>query len=153
VRRDFADVPRDRGWLLLRALAAEVAWAPGDATVARVLAAQLAPYERITVVAGSGLLHYGCVAHFLGLLEATCGRWDAAIARFDAAVAIEQRLGAPLWETHARVARAHALRRRDGPGDRVAGAHAAREPAALAAARGWARAAADAARVTDGDPG
>lgn len=122
-RARFADVARDRGWLPTLALASEVAFATGDARSAGLLEPLLAPYARLAVVMGSGLVFYGPVAHHLGLLAATRAQWDAAIERFETALAMEERAGARIWQARTRLACARALLGRNGRGDR---AHAVR---------------------------
>jgi DNA-binding winged helix-turn-helix (wHTH) protein len=113
----FADVPRDRGWLPTLALAAEVAYATGATRRAELLEELLLPYERLCVVAGSGLLFYGAVAHPLGLLAASRGRWDTAIERLEGARGMHERAGARVWVTRSQVALARALLGRGGAGD------------------------------------
>jgi hypothetical protein len=117
-RRQFADVPRDRGWLPTLAFAAEVVRGTGDARSAAVLERLLAPYTRLAVVAGSGLVYYGPVSHHLGLLAAAQSRWDAAVACFESALAAEASAGARIWEARTRVACARALLGRGGRDDR-----------------------------------
>ena len=100
--RRFADVPRDRGYLPTLAMAAEVAFATGDARSAELLEPLLAPHARLHVIAGSGVLYYGAVTHSLGLVAATLSRGDAAIAHFDAALAARRGGGrAALGGAHA----------------------------------------------------
>jgi DNA-binding winged helix-turn-helix (wHTH) protein len=134
-RRQFADVPRDRGWLPTLAFAAEVACATGDAHSAGIVERLLAPYARLAVVAGSGLVYYGSVSHHLGLLAAAQSRWDAAVARFEFALAAEASAGAHIWEARTRVACARALLSRDARADRARAASLLAEAVAVARAR------------------
>lgn len=134
-RRQFADVPRDRGWLPTLAFAAEVACGTGDAHSAAVLERLLAPYARLAVVAGSGLVYYGPVSHHLGLLAAAQSRWDAAVACFESALAAEPNAGARIWEARTRVACARALLSRDAPDDRARAARLLAKAVAVARAR------------------
>ena len=55
--------------------------------------------------------------HFLGMLATTLGRLDDAVAHFEAAQAIHQRLGAPLHLGRTSIERARALLARNAPGD------------------------------------
>jgi hypothetical protein len=109
-REDFADVPRDRGWLPTLAFAAEVAHAIGDAATAERI--HDLPISHATCGGGSLLLRI--VAHHLG-----CCR-DARTRRRRAAY-FERAL------THCASAR-------------VLGPHAARDGRAVRSARrGWTR--------------
>ena len=137
-RQRFAAVPRDRGWLPTLAFAAEVVSACGAARVAEWLESLLAPHARLHVVAGSGLLYYGAVAHPLGLAAAARGRWDAAIGHFEAALAAEEALGARLWAARSRIACARALLSRRGPLDRPRAAKLVGDALTAARRHGWA---------------
>ena len=146
-RSGFADIPRDRGWLMTLALASEVAFATGDVRASELLEPLLAPCANLYVVGGGGLVYYGPVQHHLGLLDLARSRWDAAVARLEQALAAGARVGAPLWEARTRIAYARALLGRALPGDRalaVTLATAASEPARAA---GWVAVAADARAV------
>jgi DNA-binding winged helix-turn-helix (wHTH) protein len=134
-RRHFTDVPRDRGWLPTLAFAAEVACATGDAHSAEILERLLAPYARLSVVAGSGLVYYGSVSHHLGLVAAAQSRWDPAVAWFESALAAEVRAGAHIWEARTRVAFARALLSRGEPADRARAASLLADAVAAARAR------------------
>lgn len=136
-RGDFLDVPRDRGWLPTLALAAEVAYATRDEAAAVLLERQLGSYARLAVVAGSGLLYYGSVAHHLGLLAATQSRWADAVALFESALLAHQRVRARLWEARTRLALAEALQARATRSDRARGAEMVAQALAEAEANGW----------------
>jgi tetratricopeptide (TPR) repeat protein len=131
-RRDFDDVPRDRGWLPSLAFAAEVAHATGDAAKAELLESLLAPYARLCVVAGS-LLFYGSVSHHLGLLAATRGRDEDALDHFERALDVHERIGARAWNARTQLAMADVLAKRRAAGDAERAADLA--AAALATAR------------------
>jgi hypothetical protein len=136
--RRFADVPRDRGYLPTLAMAAEVAFATGDARSAELLEPLLAPHARLHVIAGSGVLYYGTVAHSLGLVAATLSRGDAAIAHFDAALAAQETAGARLWAARTRIECARSLLARGGTLDRPRAAKLAGDALATARSQGWA---------------
>ncbi len=136
-RSRFAEVPRDRGHLPTLAMAAEVAFATGDELAASSLEPLLAPHARLHVVAGSGLLYYGSVAHALGLAAATLSQWDAAIAHFEVALAAEARAGARLWAARTRIECARALLARHRPRDRARAAKLAGDALAAARSRDW----------------
>lgn len=144
-REDFADVPRDRGWLPSLAFAAEVAHAIGDAATAERLHALLSPYARLCVVAGS-LLFYGSVSHHLGILAATLRRDEDALTHFGGALDVHERMGARAWSARTQLAMAELLARRGGADDRERAADLAGAALATARALGLERIAAAARR-------
>jgi DNA-binding winged helix-turn-helix (wHTH) protein len=146
-RADFRDVPRDRGWLPTLALASEVAAATGEERIAALLYELLSPHARLSVVAGSGLLYFGPVAHFLGLGAAAQSDWDTALSHFEQACAIEERIGARVWKANTELAWARALLARDAAGDRKRATQLARRAEAAAGAHGWPALAAHAAAL------
>jgi DNA-binding winged helix-turn-helix (wHTH) protein/tetratricopeptide (TPR) repeat protein len=107
-REDFTDIPRDRGWLPTLAFASEVAHATGDAATADRLYALLLPYERLCVVAGS-LLFYGSVSHHLALLAAARRSDEDALAHFERALDVHERMGARAWSARTQIAMAELL--------------------------------------------
>lgn len=72
------------------------------------------------LVIARAAIYCGSTDYHLGLLHATLGQYDAAIACFDTAYTIEARMEAPLWTCHTLVAHAQTLLARDEPGDREA---------------------------------
>ncbi len=144
-REDFTDVPRDRGWLPTLAFAAEVTHAIGDLATAERLYVLLSPYARLCVVAGS-LLFYGSVSHHLGLLAATQGRDDDALAHFDAALDVHERLGARPWSARTQLAMAELLARSKAADRTQRGADLAAAALATARALGLERSALSAQR-------
>jgi len=117
--RDFADLPRDQQWLCNLALLAMACQRLGDRRRAAIVyelllpcAGRLVPTTRLAV----GCL--GAVSHYLGILAATLGRWDAAAGHLAAAVATTTRAGAVPFVALSRFEHARALRARGAPGDR-----------------------------------
>lgn len=96
----FADVPRNGLWLITMTLLAEVCAFLDDRDRAADLYDLLLPHARLTVVVNNGVACSGSVARFLGLLAATMGRWDEATAHFEAALAMNARIGARPFEAH-----------------------------------------------------
>jgi len=90
-------VPFDFVWLRYQCDAAMVCSHLGDRASAAVLQAHLQPYaDRFpTLVFGS--LVTGSVHHYLGMLAGTLGQYGEADARFSAAAAAHERIGAPAW--------------------------------------------------------
>jgi tetratricopeptide (TPR) repeat protein len=85
-------------------------------------------------------IYCGSMDHRLGLLHATLGQYDAAIACFDAAYAIEMRMESPLWTCHTLVAHAQTLRARDEAGDGEAAAQLETRARTIADRYGYIRA-------------
>ena len=101
------------------ALEAELAVAGDDAVRCREVRSQLAPLRGRWAVLGGGVIVRGPVDHWLAVLDLELGDLDDAVARFEAARASAERLGARSWVVHARVGLAQALKRRGGPTDDV----------------------------------
>ena len=133
----FDKVPRDRGLLPAYALAAEVTRDANHTEIAANLYAALLPYARLSVVAGSGLLYYGPVAHHLGQLAAVRRDWPLAFSHFDAALSAEECAGARVWQARTRAARARALLERGRADERAAATRSVEEIAERAASHGW----------------
>jgi class 3 adenylate cyclase len=109
------ELPEDAVFLGLAQIAAEVVHQLDDRAGAAVLLARLAPYPEIfSNVAGMSV---GCTSYFLGLLESTLGRIDAAVAHFSAAASQYEKVGAPAHLGRSQVAWARALLARRAPGD------------------------------------
>ncbi|HZR82005.1 MAG TPA: AAA family ATPase [Candidatus Binatia bacterium] len=92
--RDDHALPRDGGWLVSASLLSVVASDVSDRTSAEALYERLSPYADRVAVAAAGLACWGSVAHYLGLLAATLGRVDDAIAHYREAAAMHERMGA-----------------------------------------------------------
>lgn len=95
--RRLENLPHDYSTLALAALAALGCVALGDQRGAPRLHALLAPYDGQFVDGGTSWL--GATSHYLGLLELTMGRTDAAESHLAAAGADYERLGATAWQT------------------------------------------------------
>lgn len=106
---DFLDLPKDGNWLVAITLLAEVCAALGDARRAEQLAELLAPHAGRVIVVAQGASCRGAVTHYLGLLAATAGRGDEALAHFGDAAATHDRLGARAHAITTRVAWARCL--------------------------------------------
>ena len=89
---DFSRVPLNVYWLRTMTDMAAVCAGLGDAPRAAVLFDRLSPYADQLVVALR--LITGTVAHYLGLLATTLGRYDEADAQFTAAEATHRRINA-----------------------------------------------------------
>lgn len=111
----FADIPRDNNWLLTTSLAAEIAAHLGDTNAAALLFDRLAPFADRHAVAASGWTSLGSIARPLGLLAATLGRGDEAVALLERALAAHRQMRAHAFVVHARLDLAEVLARNPGP--------------------------------------
>ena len=72
----------------------------GDEELAALVRPELEPYAGTVVVVGYGVACYGAADRYLGMLAATLGDWAVAEARFEAALDLNRRMGAPTWLAH-----------------------------------------------------
>jgi hypothetical protein len=114
------------------ALAGEVAADLGLADVAAKLLPELEPLAGRVVVAGAGVAAFGAIDRPIGRLAATLGDLDHALVRLDAARELEVAMNARPWLAWTELARAGALVRRGGPGDRGEAKRARAAAAAIA---------------------
>jgi tetratricopeptide (TPR) repeat protein len=129
---DFTGVPFHHLWLFTLATAAWVATTLEDEDRAATLHELLVPYSDQVISLAVNVS--GSVAHYLGLVASTLGRFDEAEERFAAAEATHERIGAPTWLARTRLEWARMLLTRRNAGD----AERAREllGQALTSARG-----------------
>ena len=111
-RDGFGWVPRDGDWMVVTALAADLAHALDDAERAAILYELLEPYADTNVVIGLGAVCLGATSRYLGRLALTLGRREEAVAHLRHAVAANASLQATIELAHSRVDLAWAL----GPG-------------------------------------
>jgi tetratricopeptide (TPR) repeat protein len=91
--------------------------ADGDLAAAVALYQALRPYDGRLVVWGGAVATAGPVSHYLGLLATRLGRPDDAVGHLQAAVAMQEQVGALPGLAHSLAALADALAARAGPGD------------------------------------
>jgi len=115
---DFADLPNDHMRASCLSSLAVVAAYLGDAQRASLLYELALPYDGCTIVVGGGAGCSGAAARVLGMLAATAGRTDQAVAHFEDALAMNARLGARPWLVRTELAYAAVLLRRNRSGDR-----------------------------------
>ena len=95
----FSALPFQELWTVGMGLLAETAHALGDAEHATTLHAKLLPYaDRVAVSYPE--VATGAVARHLGLLATTMRRWNDAEDHFQAALALNGRIGAKPWLAH-----------------------------------------------------
>jgi len=115
---DFTGLPHDGRWLFCMVYLSEVCAELGDAARAAILYPLLVPYGGQTIVLGGGIAGVGSADRFLGLLCAAMRRWPDAQRHFEAALAMNERIGARLSIAHTRYDYAAMLLARAEPGDR-----------------------------------
>ena len=108
-RDDFAGIPRDGDWMVVTALAADLAHAFDDAPRAAVLYDLLTPFADANVVIGLGAVCLGATSRYLGRLALTLGRQADAVAHLRDAVAANASLQATVELAHSWVDLAGAL--------------------------------------------
>ena len=91
---------REALWLASLTYLTDACAARGDQELAAILRPELEPYSGTVVVVGHGVACYGAADRYLGMVAATLGDWEIAEARFDAALDLNRRMGAPPWLAH-----------------------------------------------------
>jgi DNA-binding CsgD family transcriptional regulator/tetratricopeptide (TPR) repeat protein len=91
---------RDNLWLASLAYLADACAAVGDPRVAALVRPELEAHAGSVVMVGHGVGFYGAADRYLGMLAATLGDTAAAARHFEAAVALDRRIGAPVWLAH-----------------------------------------------------
>ena len=113
---EFRALYRDSEWLLGTGMAAEACARLGDEERAAVLHAQLTPFAgRHAIGHAEGSI--GAMDRYLGLLSATLGHMDEAIAFLESAADLNQQMGARPWLAHTLADLASTLRRRGKAAD------------------------------------
>jgi tetratricopeptide (TPR) repeat protein len=111
-RDGFEWFPRDGDWMVVTALAADLAHALDDSERAAILYESLTPFAETNVVIGLGAVCLGATSRYLGRLALTLKRRDQAVAHLRHAVQANASLQAVVELAHSRVDLAWAL----GPG-------------------------------------
>ncbi len=91
---NFADLPRDYSRLQVAVYLTESCTFLGDPVRASALYDLLLPYVSRAVVVGYGILCFGAVARYLGMLASVMGCWDDAERHFETAMQVNGRLRA-----------------------------------------------------------
>jgi DNA-binding CsgD family transcriptional regulator len=107
-------------WLASLTYLTDAAAALGDAEMAALLHPELAPLSGGNVMIGHVVACYGAVDRLLGMLEATLGEWERAEAHFEAALALNRRMGALTWVAHTSYEYGRMLHARGDRRDRAA---------------------------------
>jgi tetratricopeptide (TPR) repeat protein len=106
---DFRGLPLDGIWLGAVGYLAETAAVLGDATHAQALHDLLEPYADRNVAIGWASTCTGSAARHLGLLADLMGKRKQAIAYFETALAMNERMRARPWVAHTQVELARVL--------------------------------------------
>ena len=109
MRDDFARIPRDGDWMVVTALAADLAHVLDDPGRAALLYDLLAPFADTIVVIGLGAVCLGAASRYLGRLALTLGRQADAVVHLRHAVAANASLRATVELAHSWVDLAWAL--------------------------------------------
>ena len=91
---------REALWLASLTYLTDACAAVGDQELAALVRPELDAYAGTVVVVGYGVACYGAADRFVAMLAATLGDWEVAEARFDAAMDLNRRMGAPTWLAH-----------------------------------------------------
>jgi DNA-binding SARP family transcriptional activator/tetratricopeptide (TPR) repeat protein len=113
---DFAALPFEMEWLFGASLLAETSATLGDVGSASVLYRLLAPWAALTAADMVEGIR-GSVSRYLGLLATTLESWEEAAARFEDALATNERMGFRPWLARTQEDFARMLRLRAEPGD------------------------------------
>ncbi|MBL8925164.1 MAG: AAA family ATPase, partial [Pseudonocardia sp.] len=96
---------------------ADACWLLGDAEHAAIVYEAMRPHAGHNVLLAGLVACYGPVDRYLGMLCATCGRWDEAERHFTEALRRNSAMGSPTWSAHTRYAHARMLLTRRSRGD------------------------------------
>ena len=113
----FGALARDSNYAMNLALLADTCTLLRDSERAGELYRILLPYEPLYVHFAHATT-YGAVARHLGNMAAVMHHFDSAVRHFDAALAMDRRLGARAWEARTQIDYARMRLDRDDPGDR-----------------------------------
>jgi predicted ATPase/DNA-binding CsgD family transcriptional regulator len=91
-----------------------------DAGAAERLYPELATYQGTNIVVGHLVSCFGAADRYLGMLASAIGEWELAEEHFEAATALNRRLGANTWLAHTACEHGRMLLRRGRARDRAA---------------------------------
>lgn len=117
-RTGFTSIRRDLNFLAVTSLLAVACAALQDRERAQQLYDALQPFAGRNTVLSIGVVGYGDVSRYLGLLAAVLQRTDDAVAHFEAALATHQRMRARGFTARTQADLATALLARAAAGDR-----------------------------------
>ena len=97
IAADGLDGFRASLWLASLTFLTDASAALGDRAMAALLYPELEPFAGTNVVIGNAVACYGAADRFLGMLAATLGEAERAERHFEAAMALNRRMGARTW--------------------------------------------------------
>lgn len=100
VAADGLDPLRPTLWVGSLVYLADACSALGDETVAALVYPELAPLAGGNVMVGHMVACYGAADRYLGMLAATLGHDDDAVAHFERALELNREMGAVTWYAH-----------------------------------------------------
>lgn len=118
VRADGIDARQHGLWLGTLTYLADACCALGDGETAAAVYPGLAPYAGTNVQIGHLVACLGSADRHLGMLATTLGEWTRAEEHFEAALALNERIGARTWVAHTLVEHARMLLARRAGDDR-----------------------------------
>jgi len=118
-RDEFGQISRDWNWLGSLAICAEVCSVVNDAARAATLYGLLSNFANRNVTIGWGVICYGSVSRYLGLLASTMRRFDDAQRHFEDAIRFEMKMGARPFVARTRVCYAAMLIERGDVSDLI----------------------------------
>jgi len=111
-------IARDRNWLGIQAIRAEVSVRLQDDARSRTLYEELVPFADRVVSSGDILLCLGSVSRYLALLADALSDRDAAARHFETAIEVNRRLGSPPWVARCQLEYARSLASQSGRDER-----------------------------------
>jgi DNA-binding CsgD family transcriptional regulator len=114
----FASIRRDGLRTAALTYLADACATLGDARSAPLLYQELEPLAGGNIRVGQAVACYGAADRYLGMLSTIVGDWDTAQAHFEAALALNRRMGAHTWTAHTAHQFARMLRSRGRPADK-----------------------------------
>lgn len=94
---EFADIPRDRSWLVSMSQLVDVCCYLKDQSRAALLYELLAPFADRLMVVNAGLASCGVGSRYLGILATTLQRWEEAESHTQRAIEFQRRAGMWPW--------------------------------------------------------
>jgi DNA-binding CsgD family transcriptional regulator len=106
---------RESLWLASLTYMADAAAAVGHERIAELVYPELARHSGVNVMIGHLVAYYGSADRYLGMLATTLGDWDRAEQHFEAALTLNEQMGARTWLAHTAYEYGRMLMARNGP--------------------------------------
>jgi len=134
--RDGFALPKELSWVMAMCVLALLCADLHDAGRARIVYGHLAPFAHRAAAAGPGVISYGSVSRYLGVLAATMGERDRARRHFEDAIAANEAMQARPWIAYTLCDYATMLKESDADADRKLALAMSRRAVELAGACG-----------------